>query len=407
MTAVLAQRVATPALLARVGALVRKLMWRAVFTVTGGIRITGTLPSGPAVLVANHGSHADTAALLAALPAARVPVAAAAADYWFAVRWRRVLVRALAAALPVPRGTRGGYTAMRAAAAPALARGHLVVVYAEGTRTEDGQLGQFRTGALRLAADCGVPVIPVALVGTREFLPKHGRLAPQPVEVRFGAPIELGTVEADDAGAAQLRGQIAELRDAGPARAPESGVWAWAARRADSRWLFLASFVWGVAEALSWPVIAEMYLLMWVACRAHRVLPAAVTLLAGSVTGVVLHAMLSRHGLSLPRPMTTPQMDAAAAADLSHGASGMWHQALNGVPVKVYAEQAGQQHTDLLGLALWTALARGVRILAVAAVLSVLARLLAPLLQRLYGCYLLLVAGSFLLLVSLVLQRWS
>lgn len=154
-------------------------------------------------------------------------------------------------------------------------------------------------------------------------------------------------------------------------------------------------------------MIAEMYLLMWVACRAHRVLPAAVTLLAGSVTGVVLHAMLSRHGLSLPLPMTTPRMDAAAAADLSHGSSGMWHQALNGVPVKVYAEQAGQQHTDLLGLACWTALARGVRIIAVAAVLSVLARLLAPLLQRLYGCYLLLVAGSFLLLVSLVLQRWS
>ncbi|MEP7021045.1 MAG: lysophospholipid acyltransferase family protein [Pseudonocardiales bacterium] len=407
MTAVLAQRVATPALLARAGALLRKLMWRAVFTVTGGIRVTGTPPSGPAVLVANHGSHADTAALLAALPASRVPVAAAAADYWFAVRWRRVLVHALAAALPVPRGKCGGYAALRSAAAPVLERGRLVVVFAEGTRTEDGQLGQFRTGALRLAADCGVPVIPVALVGTREFLPKHGRLTPQPVEVRFGTPIAAGTVEADDAGAARVRAEVAGLRDAGPAKPRESRVWAWAARRADSRWLFFASFVWGVAEALSWPVIAEMYLVMWVACRAHRVLPAAVTLLAGSVTGVVLHAMLSRHGVSLPLPMTTPRMDTAAAADLSQGASGMWHQALDGIPVKVYAEQAGRQHTDLLGLALWTALARGVRILAVAAVLSVLARLLAPLLQRLYGCYLLVVAGSFAVLVTTVEQHWS
>jgi 1-acyl-sn-glycerol-3-phosphate acyltransferase len=405
MTAVLTTRLANPALAARAGAVIRNLLWRAVFTMTGGIRVTGPLPSGPAVLVANHGSHADTAALLAALPAARVPVAAAAADYWFAVRWRRVLVHALAAALPVPRGKRDGYAAMRAAAGPALARGQVVVVYAEGTRTEDGRLGQFRTGAVRLAADCAVPLIPVALVGTREFLPKHGRLAPQPVEVRFGAALEPGTVAAD--GAARLRAEIAELKDTGPARAPESRVWAWAARRADTRWLFVASFLWGVAEALSWPVVAEMYLAMWVVCRAHRVLPAAVTLLVGSVTGVVLHAILSRHGLSLPLPMTTPRMEATAAADLHQGASGVWHQALNGIPVKVYAEQAGQQHTDLLRLAAWTAVARGARILAVASVLSVLARVLAPPLQRLYGCYLLLVGGSFAVLVTLVEQHWS
>lgn len=47
------------------------------------------------------------------------------------------------------------------------------------------------------------------------------------------------------------------------------------------------------------------------------------------------------------------------------------------------------------------------RILAVAVVLSVLGRVLAPVLQRLCGCYRLLVAGSFAMLATLVERHWS
>lgn len=87
-----------PGGLFRLGARLRHLLWKLVLTVTGGLRVSGALPAGPLVIVANHGSHADTAALLAALPARRRPVAAAAAEYWFGIRWRRLLVQSLVAA---------------------------------------------------------------------------------------------------------------------------------------------------------------------------------------------------------------------------------------------------------------------------------------------------------------------
>ena len=55
-----------------------------------------------------------------------------------------------------------------------LAQGSPVLFFPEGTRSADGKLQAFRDGAFRLAKAAGVPVIPVALSGTHETLPKHG-----------------------------------------------------------------------------------------------------------------------------------------------------------------------------------------------------------------------------------------
>jgi 1-acyl-sn-glycerol-3-phosphate acyltransferase len=82
----------------------RWALWRAVCWLLGGLSVTGELPRLRAyVVVANHGSHADTAALLAALPPASRPVFAAAADYWFDVPARRASASGLAGILPVRR----------------------------------------------------------------------------------------------------------------------------------------------------------------------------------------------------------------------------------------------------------------------------------------------------------------
>ncbi len=390
----------------RAGARLRHLLWRLVLTVSGGLRVTGTIPAGPLVLVANHGSHADTAALLAALPPGRRPVVAAAAEYWFGIRWRRLLVQSLIAALPVARGEAGAYAALRDAVRPALDRGDIVVLFPEGTRSADGAIGEFKPGALRLAADLGATIVPVALRGSREILPKHGRVQPQPVEVRFGTPVLPGQLTADAEGAAALRQQVVDLYDEGPAVAPESRSYRWAARRAAAPTLLALSFAWGVAEAISWPVLAEMYLVLWVVCRPRRILPAALALVAGSVVGVVAHAQLVRHGIVPPLPLTTPQMAAAVAQQLrDEGAAAIWHQPFNGIPVKVYASQAGT--TDLLSLTWQTALARGARILSVAAVLTGLATWLQPVLRRLYGPYLLAAAGTCGVLLHRVIGGWS
>jgi 1-acyl-sn-glycerol-3-phosphate acyltransferase len=173
----------------RVGAGARKALWRVVLGVTGGLRVSGAaaLPAGACVIVANHNSHADTAALIAALPARRRPVVAAAADYWFGGGCRAWSSRVLCAAFPVRRAGGGG--ADLAIAARLLAAGHDVIVYPEGTRSRDGGIGDFHRGAARLAALAGVPLVPAGITGTRTLLPPGGSACRAPVAVRFGAPI--------------------------------------------------------------------------------------------------------------------------------------------------------------------------------------------------------------------------
>lgn len=171
------------------GSLLRHWLWRGVWGLAGPLEVSGPAPSGPAVLVANHTSHADTAALLAALPPRCRPVLAAAADYWLAGWWRRVAVTSVVSVIPVARGEAGGYVALRDAARPVLEGGGVVIVFPEGTRSVDGTVGPFRSGAVRMAAELGVPLVPTALVGTGEVFPKHGRIRRGTVAVRFADPV--------------------------------------------------------------------------------------------------------------------------------------------------------------------------------------------------------------------------
>jgi 1-acyl-sn-glycerol-3-phosphate acyltransferase len=193
----------------RISSVVRHRLWRVVAAVSGGLTVTGQwrVPGG-CVVVANHSSHADTAALLAALPPNAQPVFAAAADYWFDVPVRRFIASMVAGVLPVRRSGRGTYAELLAAARPALMAGRAVVIYPEGTRTKDGSLGEFRSGALRLARDCGVPVVPVAVLGTADVLPKGANfISPAPMQIRIGEPVDPDTVSGP-----QLREQVMALR---------------------------------------------------------------------------------------------------------------------------------------------------------------------------------------------------
>ncbi len=73
-----------------------------------------------------------------------------------------------------------------------LKAGHALVIYPEGTRIDSGGLAAPEPGAGFIAQSCRCPVLPVALTGTRECLPK-GKLWPRrvPVTVRFGKPFEV------------------------------------------------------------------------------------------------------------------------------------------------------------------------------------------------------------------------
>lgn len=72
------------------------------------------------------------------------------------------------------RGDKASITRMMAECKEWLARGVPVLLFPEGTRSRDGELGAFKDGAFRLACECEVPVFPIAVAGTGDTLPKHG-----------------------------------------------------------------------------------------------------------------------------------------------------------------------------------------------------------------------------------------
>jgi 1-acyl-sn-glycerol-3-phosphate acyltransferase len=55
-----------------------------------------------------------------------------------------------------------------------LKRGVSIMIFPEGTRSLDGEIGFYKRGAFQLAMSAGVPILPVVLDGTADILPKHG-----------------------------------------------------------------------------------------------------------------------------------------------------------------------------------------------------------------------------------------
>ena len=92
--------------------------------------------------------------------------------------------------IPLDRNDKDAAAAALATGARAVRAGMLLGVYPEGTRSPDGRLYRGKTGVARMAMDTGVPVLPVAMVGTDRVQP-IGTVLPRlaRVRVRIGAPL--------------------------------------------------------------------------------------------------------------------------------------------------------------------------------------------------------------------------
>jgi 1-acyl-sn-glycerol-3-phosphate acyltransferase len=93
--------------------------------------------------------------------------------------------------VPVDRGNRDAGIEAVEAAKQVIQRGLNMTIYVEGKRSFDGRLLPFKKGPFYLAMECGVPVVPMTIVGTHSAMPK-GRftIKPAAVKVIFHAPIE-------------------------------------------------------------------------------------------------------------------------------------------------------------------------------------------------------------------------
>ncbi len=65
-----------------------------------------------------------------------------------------------------------------------VSEGLSLIIYAEGTRSPDGHVARFKAGSFLLAIEAGLPIVPLAVIGTRQVMPK-GRLRTEPAHVRL------------------------------------------------------------------------------------------------------------------------------------------------------------------------------------------------------------------------------
>jgi 1-acyl-sn-glycerol-3-phosphate acyltransferase len=167
--------------------------------------------SGGAILAANHQSLVDS--IFLPLMVSRPVTFSAKAEYFTAsgpmARVWAYYLRATNQLTMDRDGPRAAQDTLEAALA-LLQQGQLFGIYPEGTRSPDGRLYRGRPGVGWLALKSGLPVIPVALSGTRKVLPP-GRVIPRPgrIGVTIGKPLAIAP-ELADAPPARARRQIAD-----------------------------------------------------------------------------------------------------------------------------------------------------------------------------------------------------
>jgi len=152
------------------GRLSRVFLWMAgiPFTVEGVER----LPRTPCVVVANHASYIDALAIVAALPP----------DFAFVIKKEMVRVPLMGLLLrrlgsqfverfDPNKGASDARRVLKLAAA-----GQSLMFFPEGTFDETAQIGRFMGGAFAIAARSQIPIVAVAIHGTRRVMPPGGGL---------------------------------------------------------------------------------------------------------------------------------------------------------------------------------------------------------------------------------------
>ncbi|HEU4630527.1 MAG TPA: lysophospholipid acyltransferase family protein [Gemmatimonadaceae bacterium] len=177
---------------------------------TEGARVRD--PRHPYVAVANHESYADIF-LISHLP---WDMKWLSKDTIFKIPvfgW----MMTMAGDVRLVRGNRSSAADALAACRDRLAKRVSVMIFPEGTRSRGDDLLPFKDGAFRLAVEMGVPILPIAVAGTRHAMAK-GSFRFRRAEARCVVlePVPTTGLTAGDVPAlkAAVRARIAEARDA-------------------------------------------------------------------------------------------------------------------------------------------------------------------------------------------------
>ncbi|WP_207948176.1 lysophospholipid acyltransferase family protein [Metallococcus carri] len=147
---------------------------------------------GGAIFASNHLSFSDSFLLALILP--RRMTFVAKADYFTGTGLKGRLTKAFFSGvgqIPIDRSGGSASEGALKSGLQVLRRGEFFGIYPEGTRSPDGRLYKGKTGVARLALEAGVPVIPVAMIGTDKAQPT-GQIVPKimRIGIRIGKPMD-------------------------------------------------------------------------------------------------------------------------------------------------------------------------------------------------------------------------
>ena len=173
--------------------------WSWLILATTGVRVqTGgqdlVAPDQSYVFVSNHQSIYDFPILIASIPFQLRIIAKASLGYFPMLGWH---LRHTGHLL-IDRAHPGRATLSKVA--ELMQRGHSLIVFPEGTRSVDGGVQRFKRGLFLLAIEARLPVVPVAVIGSRHVMLK-GRLmtCPSDVDLVIHKPLPTDGLGRDDA----------------------------------------------------------------------------------------------------------------------------------------------------------------------------------------------------------------
>ena len=152
-------------------------LWSRLICEWNGIRVEvsgaeNILVDQPQIFIANHQGYYDIFALAGYLA---VQLRWVSKAVLFRVPFMGWAMRA-ASYIPVERNNRKQSYQAFLNTLEAIKAGSSIVVFPEGTRSEDGSIGVFKKGSQLLAQRAKVPMVPVAIVGTRDIIRKGSML---------------------------------------------------------------------------------------------------------------------------------------------------------------------------------------------------------------------------------------